>query len=116
MRLNFGSLKRTTALWLAVAALLAAGAGAEAFAQKPYKQHQKAERRELRQEQRYERRTFGTSRTLRREHKAERRDLKAHQKAERRAYRQTRRSGFYTNNGRRAFRTNRPSWARARNR
>ena len=117
MKFNFGSLKRTTAGVFAAAALVVAGAGLETFAQKkPYKAHQKTERRELRQEQRYERRTLGTSRSLRREHKAERRVLKAHQKAEKRTYRQTRRTGFYTNNGRRMYRTNRPTWARARNR
>ncbi|HEX8455779.1 MAG TPA: hypothetical protein VF656_00515 [Pyrinomonadaceae bacterium] len=118
MKFNFGGLKRTAASIFTTAALVVvfAGAGLEAFAQKPYKQHQKSERRELRREQRYERRTYGTNRTLRREHKAERRDLKAHQKAEKRYYRETRRSGYDTNNGRRAYRTKRPSWARARNR
>jgi hypothetical protein len=117
MNFNFGSLKRTVAGGFAAAALLVGGAGLEASAQKkPYKAHQKMERRDLRQEQRAERRTYGTSRTLRHEHKAERRVLKAHQKAERRTYRQTRRTGSLTNNGRRAYRTNRPVWARARNR
>ncbi|HEV2801531.1 MAG TPA: hypothetical protein VGW12_13580 [Pyrinomonadaceae bacterium] len=118
MKFNFGSLKRTAASVFTTAALVVvfAGAGVEAFAQKPYKQQQKAERRDLRREQRYERRTYGTSRSLRREHKAERRELKADQKAEKRYYKQTRRNGYYTNNGRRAYRTKRPFWARARNR
>jgi uncharacterized protein HemX len=121
MKFNFGSFKRTATGAFACAALtLLAGAGWGTSAQNPHKDHQKTERRELRQEQRYERRTVGKSRTLRREHKAERRDLKAHQKAERRVYKQTRRSsarpGYYSNNGRRMYRTKRPVWARARRR
>jgi hypothetical protein len=120
MKVSFESLKRTAAgVFASGALLLLAGAGVEASAQKHYKTHQKAEKRELRQEQRYERRTYGTSRSLRREHKAERRDLKADQKAEKRYYKQARRnarSGYYTNNGRRAYRTNRPVWARVRRR
>ncbi|MCA1564606.1 MAG: hypothetical protein LC803_02900 [Acidobacteria bacterium] len=122
MKFNFGSLKRTATGVFACAALaLPAGAGSGVSAQKnPHKDHQKTERRDLRQQQRYERRTVGTSRSLRREHKAERRDLKAHQKAEKRVYKQTRRSsarpGYHSNNGRRMYRTNRPVWARARRR
>lgn len=121
MKFNFGSLKRAGAgMFASVALLLVAGAGPEARAQQnPHKEHQKAEKRELRREHRYERRTEGKSRSLRREHKAERRDLKAHQKAETRSYKQARRSarrGYYTNNGRRMYRTNRPDWARARRR
>ena len=121
MKFNFGSLKRAGASMFASAALLlVAGTGAEALAQQnPHKEHQKTEKRELRREQRYERRTVGTSRSLRREHTAERRDLKAHQKAEKRSYKQARRStrrGYHANNGRRMYRTNRPDWARARRR
>jgi hypothetical protein len=121
MKFSFGSLKRTAAGMFACAALLllAGTAGLESLAQKPYKDRQKTDRRELRQQQRYERRSEGTSRSLRREHKAERRDLKAEQKAERRDYKQTRRSarpGYYSNNGRRMYRTKRPAWARARRR
>jgi uncharacterized protein HemX len=116
MKFNFGSLKRAGAgMFASAALLLVAGAGPGALAQHPHKEHQKTEKRELRERQRYERRTEGTSRSLRREHKAERRDLKAYQKAEKRSYKQARR-GYYTNNGRRMYRTKRPDWARARRR
>ena len=119
MKFSFANLKRTAGIVLAVGALLVAGTGLEAFAQKPHKEHQKAEKRELREHQRYERRTYGTSRSLREHQKAERRALKAHNKAEKRDYknyRRSQRSGYYTNNGRRMYRTNRPLWARARRR
>ncbi|HEY0099831.1 MAG TPA: hypothetical protein VGB76_12865 [Pyrinomonadaceae bacterium] len=119
MEFHVDNLKRTVAGMLACGVLLLAGAGLETLAQKPHKEHQKTERRELREHQRYERRTYGTSRTLRRHQKAEKRALKADHKTEKRAYKSERRAqtrGSYINNGRRRYRTNRPIWARARQR
>ena len=120
MKFSFAGLKRTAVSVFAGGALLVAGTGLEAFAQKPHKEHkdhQKTEKRELREHQRTERRTLGNSRELRRHQKAERRTLKRHQRAEdRRWNRRHARPGYYSNNGRRMYRFNRPSWARARRR
>lgn len=120
MKSGFVNLKRTATGVLACGALLLSGMGLEALAQeKPHKEHQKIEKRELHEHQRYERRAYGTSRSLRDHQKAERRALKAHNKAEKRyykSYRRSQRSGYYTNNGRRMYRTNRPVRARVRRR
>lgn len=121
MKFSFDCLKRTAMGALACGVLVLAGTGLEAFAQnshKEHKDHQKTEKRDLREHQRTERRTAGNSRTLRQHQKAERIGLKRHQRTERLEHRSDhrrhRRSGYYSNNGRRMYRYNRPTRARAR--
>ena len=121
MKFSFASLKRTATSALACGALLLlAGTGLEAVAQQEHKEHQKMEKRDLREHQRAERRSAGNSRTLRQHQKIEKRALKRHQRTERldhrSDHRRHRRAGYYSNNGRRMYRVNRPSWARARRR
>jgi len=120
MKFRFARLKRTVTGALACGSLLLAGTGLEVVAQQEHKDHQKMEKRDLREHQRAERQTVGNSRPLRQHQRAEKRALKRHQRDERLDHRwdrrRHRRAGYYSNNGRRMYRVNRPTWARARRR
>lgn len=91
----------------ACAAMLLLGTAGAGLAQKPWKgdkhalhDHRKAEKRELKEHQRYERRYYGNNRTLREHEKAERRELKRHGRWEKSTFRDRYQSGRY-DNGRR---------------